>query len=101
METFEKARNRVFKGIIGRPRTSEYEVSVRGVRQVRRAAEAKVGKKLSADAQKSKLAVLSLGKLCDPKQIAKRRARKTKTRPGRFGIRSELADTPLGQRAGV
>ena len=101
METFEKARNRAFTGIIGRPRTSDYEVSVRGVRQVRRAAEAKVAKKLSADAQKSELAVLSLGKLCDPKQIAKRRARKTKTRPGRFGIRSELADTPLGQRAGA
>lgn len=101
METFEKARNRAFKGIVGRPRTSEYEVSVRGVRQVRRAAEAKVGKKLSADAQKSELAALSFGKLCDPKQIAKRRARKVKTRPGRFGIRSELADTPLGQRAGT
>ena len=101
METFEKARNRAFKGIAGRPRTSEYELAARGVKAVRKAAETKVGKKLSADAQKSELAVLSLGKLCDPKQIAKRRDRKTKTRPGRFGIRSELADTPLGQRAGV
>jgi len=101
METFERARNRTFKGVRGRPRTSDYELAARGVKRTRKAAENRVGHKLSADAQKYELAVLSLGKLCDPKQIAKRRARKTKTRPGRFGIRSELADTPLGQRAGA
>jgi len=97
-ESFEHARNRTFKGIIGRMPTSRFEMAARGVRRSRKNAEEITGKRLSAEAAARQLADNSLHKLLDPEQIAKRRARKVGSRPGRFGIRSELADTPLGRK---
>lgn len=91
-ESVEHARRRAFKGILGRPHTSRFELASREVRRTRRLAEEQVGERLSAEAKETELSVLKLGKLLDPHEIAKRRARKMKHSPGRYGIRSELAD---------
>lgn len=92
-ETFEHARRRVFKGIRGRKRTSPFEVASREVRRVRELAEEKTTKRLSREAKETELAVIRLGKLINPKEIIKRRARKVEHSPGRYTIQSELADT--------
>lgn len=91
-ESFEHARRRVFKGIRGRAHASRFELANREVRRARRFAEEQAGKRLSAEAKETELSILNLGKLIDPREIAKRRDRKMKHSPGRYGIRSELAD---------
>lgn len=97
-ESFEHARRRVFKGVRGRKHASRFELAAREVRRSRRSAEEMTGKRLSAEAAENQLADNRLHKLCDPKEIEKRRTRKAERQPGRFEIKSELHDTPLGRK---
>lgn len=86
MESAEHARRRVFKGIVGRRETSHFELAARGVRRARRSAEERTGKRFSRKSKELELAVLSLLKLCDSKEIEKRRKRKQSHSPGRYGL---------------
>lgn len=76
METAEHARRRVFKGIVGRKHSSHYELAARGARRTREAERDALYEQGSRQAAVVALAVNSLAKLCDPKQIAKRRKRR-------------------------
>jgi len=87
-----------FKGIIGNRPATPAERQARRIRAARKRAEHTTGARLSGEAAAAQLAVGSLGKLCRPSEIEKRRTRKIKHSPGRYGIRSELADTPIGRR---
>lgn len=98
VESFEHARRRVFKGIVGRPHTSLFELATRAARRERQADAEANDHRTSRAAAESVLVYGLLANLIDPAKIAKRRARKMKLAPGRYGIRSELADTPLGRK---
>lgn len=92
MESFEHARRRVFKGVVGRKHTSLFELAARGARRGRWADRDYTRGRATRQAQQADLGSGSLAKLCDPNQIAKRRKRRN------IEIRSELADTPLGRK---